>query len=395
MTSIIKKKEEDFLGLEKDEKIIENYNCFLVETLPIYGQLYLTENHLCFYSNLLFFNRNISISLNEIINLELNSPIIEIESKNLENISQKYKFLSNENIQIIHDKIKSSISLMKLDLKKNNSSSTISKRTSASSDLSNEEFEEINFTEKTEDDVEICKKIIRISPKDLFNKYFTNSSPETSFEKYYDWVGDHNDVIISEWQKIENNENFEFEKYKRTENFTLTLHNVPMVEHSQISKTSIYYIDKNGIYYINNSTKNEGIPFSDSFTIEAKIELYPYFNGTKTIFRTYIRTNFLKSNFLKGLLISQANKSYKEEINKWLEFIGEKGEIIEGDYINKKIIINDNNKENKDKNHMKSIENQDIKNIYKTIYKKLNKKSIGIMILFLAILFNYLTYFKK
>ena len=35
------------------------------------------------------------------------------------------------------------------------------------------------------------------------------------------------------------------------------------------------------------------------------------------------------------MLISQTIKNYTEEINKWLEFIQEKGEKIEGDYVNK------------------------------------------------------------
>ena len=102
---------------------------------------------------------------------------------------------------------------------------------------------------------------------------------------------------------------------------------------------STYFIDKDGTYYISGTSKSEGIPFADCFTIETKIELHPYNKGNKTVFRTYVRTNFLKSIFLKNLLISQTKKSYTEEINKWLEFIVEKGEKIEGDYVYRKKII--------------------------------------------------------
>ena len=122
--------------------------------------------------------------------------------------------------------------------------------------------------------------------------------------------------------------------------YSLSLHGVPLVDHSEVSKILTYYIDKDGTYYISGSSKSEGIPFADSFTIETKIELHPYYEGNKTVFRTYVRTNFLKSIFLKNLLISQTKKTYTEEINKWLEFIVEKGEKIEGDYIYKESIIN-------------------------------------------------------
>ena len=61
-------------------------------------------------------------------------------------------------------------------------------------------------------------------------------------------------------------------------------------------------------------------------------------NNTKTVFRTYIRTVILKSTFFESTLISQGKKSYKEEVNKWLELIKEKAVKIEGDYIYKPII---------------------------------------------------------
>ena len=62
------------------------------------------------------------------------------------------------------------------------------------------------------------------------------------------------------------------------------------------------------------------------------MEFYPYDNNTKTVFRTYVRTHFLKSTFVKAILVSQTKKSYTEEIEKWLDFIQEKGITVEGDY---------------------------------------------------------------
>lgn len=404
MTSTNYEQVHDLFGLDKNEKINEDFNCFLVESLPIIGQLYITENHICFYSNLFFFNRNITIPLSNITKLNFNTPNIEIDIKNAKNEIEKYKFTANENIQTIYDKINSSISLLKLDSKDIDDSSMYSKKTADSSEFSSKEFslnnenEEIKFNEIGEDDYEVCKKIINISPKDLFNKYYTNSFPETCFEKFYEWAGDHSNVKISDWEKIENNENNEIEKFKKTENFSLSLHNVPMVDHSEVSITLTYFVE-NGIYYIHNSSKNKGIPFADSFTVEGQTELYPYMNGTKTVYRTYVRSNFLQSTFLKGLISSQTKTSYTEEIKKWLEFIQEKGEHIEGDYVFKGKELdnihqnNDNNKENEDKEKVKK--KVDINYLYEKVSKKMDKRTISIIVLLLAIIITYFIYKKK
>ena len=365
----------DLFGLNKDEKILNEFNSFLVETVQILGNLYITDHYICFYSNLLFFNRNITIPLNEIKKLSLIKTNIEIKTKN-----KVYSFSSKEEIDIIYEKIKSICHIYNINNRFKNdlipikiidpdkqSEEIRSRRETTSSILSNlsnskiinDEIEDRNEEIKFDSidpnvDYEICKKIIDITPSDLFDKYFSNINKETSKEKYYEWVGDYSNIKISDWKKIENNKNIGIEKFKKIEKFSLSLHGVPLAERSEISKTSIYYIDKDGTYYINDSSKSGGIPFSDSFTIESKIELHPYIKGTKTVLRTYVRVNFIKPIVFKSLIISQTKKNYLDDVNKWFEFIKEKGEIIEGDYIyeNKKTEIlvdklNNNNDEEK------------------------------------------------
>lgn len=342
----------ELLGLNKDEKIIEEFKCFLVETLPILGKIYLSEYYIYFYSNIIFFNRNISIPLNSIRKIELNNLNIDLELKDKDNYIKKYKFYSNDNIKIIFEKIKSLIPISLVDLessdtdiseiKSRKSSDSSSDHLIDTSDKNNllieKSDEEILFSKiEPKLDIEICRKIININPKEIFKKYYINSSSETNFHKFYEWMGNHSNIKITDWEKVNKSEKniSEMEKYIRTENFTIFLKDVPFIDHSEIFKTSTYYIEKDGTYYINNSSKNEGIPFADCFTIEATIELHPYINNSKTVFRTYVRTNFLKYTFIKNMLISQTIKNYTEEINKWLEFIQEKGEKIEGDYVNK------------------------------------------------------------
>ena len=358
MTSLfLEKNTKPLLTLSDEEKIIEKFDCFLFENLPILGKLSLTNNFIHFYSNLIFFNRNIYIPFNEIEKINLNNVEIEIKLKN-----KIFLFISNEDIKNIYEKIISIYDLYisntlknknelnkKLILSSENfensieelmSKKTLSLESSSLSDKisSDNELEdldeEIKFIPIEEGvDFEICRKIIDINPKDLFIKYQTNLFPETSYEKYYEWVGDHSDIKISNWEEMENLDNSEIKKFKRTESFNLSLTGVPFIDHSEVSKTSIYYIDTNGTYYINGVSESKGIPFSDCFTIDTKIEFHPFYNNTKTVFRTYVRTNFLKSTFFKTMIISQTKKSYTEEVEKWLQFLQEKGEKIEGDYI--------------------------------------------------------------
>ena len=219
MASINREEVYDIFSLCKEEKIIDDFNCFLVETFPILGNLFLTENHILFYSNIIFLNRSISIPINDSTKINLNDKMIEISSKIEENLEKNYKFCSNDDIKIIYEKIKSSIPKLTKD-SENDSLEIFSRTTSASSEFSfsksssnenlsiNEKEDvnlEINFNPIDPDvDFEICRKIININPKDLFNKYYTNKFPETSYEKFYEWIGDHSNIKISEWEKIEN-----------------------------------------------------------------------------------------------------------------------------------------------------------------------------------------------
>ena len=226
------------------------------------------------------------------------------------------------------------------NVKRKKSSSSIKSKKSEGENSPNKkdsniiEEEEIKFNSIDEDqDSEICRKIVNLSPKDFFEKYQTNSFPETSYKKYYEWVGDYTEINVPDWEKIENPENPGIEKFQRIETFCLALRGVPLINKSNVIKPLKYWVDKDGTYYIKTSSKSQGVPLSDCFLVETTLGFHPYMNNTKTVFRTYVRTNLIKSTLFKGALISQGRKSYNQEINKWFQFIEEKGDKIEGDYV--------------------------------------------------------------
>ena len=198
------------------------------------------------------------------------------------------------------------------------------------------ESEKIIFREMNPDlDYEICKKIINIPPKDLFEKYHTKNNPETSYEAFFKWVGEYSKINIGNWEKIESEETQEkndIVKYKKKEMFSLALHGVPIINKTDVERTCIYWIDKDGTYYLDCSSKSKGVPLSDKFTLDSFSEFHPYMNNTKTVFRTFVRTTILGWTLFKSALIYQGKRNYNKEITEWMKFITEKGEEIEGDY---------------------------------------------------------------
>ena len=177
-----------------------------------------------------------------------------------------------------------------------------------------------------------CKKIIDLPPKEFFEKYLTNKNPETSYEAYYKWVGEYSSINVQNWEKIGSKDKKVVEKYQRKESFCLALHNVPLINKSNVEKICTYWIENDGTYYMNTLSKSNGVPLSSHFTVETFSEFHPFMNNTKTVFSTYVRTNIIKWTMFKMALISQGKKSYNQEVEKWLKFISEKGDKIDGDY---------------------------------------------------------------
>ena len=226
----------------------------------------------------------------------------------------------------------------KKEIIRNNSSNDlkISKKLDFLEPKENEENhiipEKIKFNKiDTNIDAIICTKIINLPPKEFFEKYQTNKNKETSYHAYYDYVGEYSEVEVPEWEPLEKKEN-EIQKYQRKEKFCISLHGVPLINKSHVEKTCEYWVDNNGTYFFHTLSISTGVPLSDKFTVETTSEFHPYMNNTKTVFRTYQRTNIIKWTIFKMALIYQGKKTYTQEIEKWFKFITEKGDKIEGDY---------------------------------------------------------------
>ena len=270
------------------------------------------------------------------INTNSNKNIINLSKSNIDLKTNHFNCKTMKDLNLSQN-LKGEISTNENNINSNEKSSkTLSSFKNNEINSNVIENEEIKFNPIEQDiDFEICRKIIDMPPKIFFEKFQTNMYPETSYKKYYEWVGDYTEINVPDWEKIENPENPEIEKFQRIESFCIALRGVPLINKSNVIKTLKYWVDKNGTYYIKTSSKSQGVPLSDNFLVETTLEFHPYMNNTKTVFRTYVRTSIIKSTLFKFALISQGKKSYDQEVTKWLQFIEEKGVKIDGDYVYK------------------------------------------------------------
>lgn len=378
-------------NLPSDEKIFDDFGCSIIDGLSYHGRIYLTENYICFDSNILGFKSKCVINFQEIKEIKRGStntidiillnptkkPKYTFSSftnpnmayKRIKMICKAYLSKINQNSQ---DKSSSSIESKSFNIILSDSEKTeeeeeeeknisiknksMSRTGSSSLNLnevgklikqngqpnkeiekeqqSNQEAqEEVQFTQIDENIMyQAAKVVINLSPEEFMNKYL-GKIRETNTEGFFDYLGDRFDINITEWTKSEKdpNENSEIEKYTRTLNFSLRLTGVPFVTQSQVTKTQSYTYNPSGSprYIITGSCSSIGVPYATYFTIEDTWELYPCMGGSKCIFRAYATNEFKKSTMFKSTIISTTKKEFQKEIDKWIGFLKYKGEKIE------------------------------------------------------------------
>lgn len=297
-------------NLPSDEKIFDDFGCSIIDGISYHGRIYLTENYICFDSNILGFKSKCVINFQEIKEIKRGSTnTIDIILLNPDKKKAKYTFGSFTNPNMAYKRIKMICKAYLSKINQNNldkSSSNINLNESKSfsiilsdSEKTEEEEEEekntgmktrslsrtgstsINLNElgksvkqnvqpnneiekeqlnnqEAQEDVQFtpidenvmyqaAKVVINLSPEEFMNKYL-GKVRETNTEGLFDYLGDRFDINITEWTKNEKdpNENSKIDKYTRTQNFSLRLTGVPFVNQSQVSKTQVYTYNPSG-----------------------------------------------------------------------------------------------------------------------------------------------------
>ena len=107
----------NLFNLNKNEKIFDDFGCSLVEKINSPGRIYLTENNICFDSNV-FVQIKLKFPINEIIELKKNKQTIEFKVKKQK--KEIYKFTSFKNFKISYQRIKSICKNFLIKYKKKN-----------------------------------------------------------------------------------------------------------------------------------------------------------------------------------------------------------------------------------------------------------------------------------
>ncbi len=397
-------------NLPKEEKIFDDFGCSVVDTINHIGRLYLTENFICFNSSLIGFSKKLIIPFNDIIELKKSSKsTIQVNVKNQK--KDKYQFTSFNEIIIAYKRIKmmcrayidkitpipgkndenqNKINIILSDseeedeeddeliinsnnkkkennVKRNNSTDIINNNNNINGNIQNksesnlqdnkdiDEDEVINFPPLDTNQIENCKVVIDLSPKDFFKKYLTNAFIDTCYKSYYESLGDHINIVISDWRlnsdnnnNINNNNNnnnninynnnnnnnlfdcfADNSKKIRNLSFSIRLTGVPFINQSDVEKKQILSIENDGKLIIRGSSMSVGVPYCSYFSIEDQYEIYPYKKGTKSILRIISWRNFIKSTFLQSTIEKTCKVEYQKESDTWIDFIKKKGNSVE------------------------------------------------------------------
>lgn len=380
----------NLFNLPNDEKIFDDFGCSIIEGIPYHGRIYLTENFICFDSNILGFKSKCVISFQEIKEIKRASTnTIEIILLNSQK-KPKYTFGSFTNPNIAYKRIKM---ICKAYINKINQNNNQEKHSNidgsndskgfniilSDSEKSDDENEQENTTPKlvsktqsmndvkkanTQESVvenkekeknsqsdqgediqfppidesrmyQACKVVINLSPDEFFAKYLGSES-ETSTVGFYKSLEDHFNVTISNWEKNQKDPNDpnvanEPEGFNRKLNFSLKLVGVPFVNQSEVTKTQKYTIQSNNNpkYIIKGSSSSVGVPYCTYFSIEDTLELYPYMGESKCVLRAYVYNEFTKSTMFKNTIISSTKTEYQKEIDRWINYIKSCGNTVE------------------------------------------------------------------
>ena len=412
----------NLFNLPKEEKIYDDFGCSVVDTINHPGRLYLTENFLCFNSTIIGFSTKLTIPFNDITELKKSSKnTIQVNVKGQK--KDKYQFTSFKDTLITYKRIKNmcrayiekvspsnkenKVNIILSDseedddeddilinnnnknikeenviknnnndtLKKNNNeqgnilkNSKIDNNTSEENKVSEDDDDEIiDFPPIESNKIENFKVVIDLPIKEFFKKYLTNQFNETCYKSYYESLGDHFNVVITDWRQYnENNENNNeinnnndlnnnnfydcfTDNNQKTRNLTFSIHltGVPFINQSDVKKKQILTIEENGVLKIRGSSMSVGVPYCTYFSVEDQYELYPYKKGTKTILRIINWRNFLKSSLLQSTIEKTCKAEYQKEADSWIQFIKNTGTIVEKYYPPGKKKKKDNKKESK------------------------------------------------
>lgn len=360
-------------NLSNEEKIYDDFGCAYSDVILYHGRLFLTENFICFNSNILGLKNKYIIPLKDVKDIKKRKTLgifnnsIEIKAYNASKKQDStYVFTSFASRNIAYKRIKmvwKAYARMNKILISNGaisgttsvSGKPVQYATDSESNSSEEEAEvnlnginrstnlselnvsldsegldnpnnsaEVYFPPIDPDKVYECSKIeVKLSANEFFDKFLSDNA-EFSIDKFYIEEMGHVNVNRTEWKELEPGSSTQI----RDINFMMKVKDVPFISQTRVHKAQKLKkeaLEKGGEQFIlSGSSSSLDVPYSSYFSIEDTWEIIPY-TQDKCVVRTSICVNFTKSTMFRSKIEKKTKEEFKKEIDKWCEFITSKG----------------------------------------------------------------------
>ena len=348
---------KNLFNLDENEEIINKIPCSFLD-LSL-GILYLTNNYLCFNS-IVYYNQNAIIPISDIISMKISKNHKSIIIKTLVKIfsNSTYIFSNFKDIEKTFEIINRRLNISNREIK---SSKNIRKHLYTPKERNtisyfNKKEPEIKFKELTNEMTKIiCQKKINLSSKEFFEKFFYPKSDENdySYPNFYESLDDHFNIKPGEWEnndEILNEDEIKNQMYskKRDITFCLKVTGIPFITQSNVSANHSFKANDNKKeYYLHLESQSEGVPLANCFRVIEDYEIYPL-NEKSCVIRGTGYPDFIENSIFKLIIIKSVNDTFKKLNGQWMNYICNKGYIIE-DYGNIETLNSENEHSNIEK----------------------------------------------
>ncbi|CAL9729681.1 membrane-anchored lipid-binding protein Lam4p [Monosporozyma unispora] len=328
-----------------DEKLIQEYSCAYSKDILIQGKLYITNENIHFYSNILGYITNVTISFHEIVQVEKKTTVgIFPNAIGIDTVQGKFTFVSMANREATYDtvmdiwnqytignRMKSSLSNETSDFSddeeaEDDDESIISdSNVSVNSPPTSNENESGKLESKANE--QHAPTVADYTPQDGERKIGENIIPAPIGKVFNILFGD--DVEpLTEILKTQKNYDISpipklISAKKRNYTYTKPLSGSigPSKTRCIIDETLDQY-DLNTFIRVTQMTKNPDVPSGNVFQVKTTFLLsWGENNSTKMV--TYVAINWTGKSWIKGAIekgtfdgVTETTKSTVEEINK-------------------------------------------------------------------------------
>jgi hypothetical protein len=296
-------------SLPDEEDVLDDFSCALKRKISIHGRLFCTDNFLCFYANILGFKTKQVIPFREVVSIRKHkgmSNTLEIACTNGKSYFLNSFVRAQEAFQFVYSLWRNSGYFNDEHDDTGNWSDT------EENEGVDEEKESVLSlpVDDIGDAVETYKGIIPVSPKRFFDLFLAEEAV-FPFNAYCIHRGD-TELEFSPWV-----ENEELGGQTREMKFRTKI-NGPSIgpKSTRCHRVQNFKFTSNSLI-IKTSSKALDVPYSTYFLVEDEWVITEV-GADKSLFRSSVYVNFLKSTIFKGKIESRTYADVTKDVEAWV-----------------------------------------------------------------------------